>query len=107
MSFLEEEDLDVPDILEDIIELLLSGLRDTVCRGLFSSYLDASAYILSSLSTEVALSFLVVFPDYFLTGQVSFFELLLMYTPLLIYYSCRTLLCDGLLQKVLAALLHV
>ncbi|XP_057805540.1 tubulin-folding cofactor D [Salvia miltiorrhiza] len=29
MSCLEEEDLDVPDILEDIIELLLSGLRDT------------------------------------------------------------------------------
>ncbi|KAH6812160.1 ARM repeat superfamily protein [Perilla frutescens var. frutescens] len=26
---LEEEDMDVPDILEDIIELLLSGLRDT------------------------------------------------------------------------------
>ncbi|KAL1546475.1 tubulin-folding cofactor D-like [Salvia divinorum] len=25
----EEEDLDVPDVLEDIIELLLSGLRDT------------------------------------------------------------------------------
>lgn len=30
MSCPEEEDLDVPDILEDIIELLLSGLRDTV-----------------------------------------------------------------------------
>ncbi|XP_047981355.1 tubulin-folding cofactor D isoform X1 [Salvia hispanica] len=29
MSCLEEEDLDVPDVLEDIIELLLSGLRDT------------------------------------------------------------------------------
>lgn len=26
---LEEEDMDVPDVLEDIIELLLSGLRDT------------------------------------------------------------------------------
>ncbi|KAG6437798.1 hypothetical protein SASPL_102728 [Salvia splendens] len=29
MNCLEEEDLDVPDVLEDIIELLLSGLRDT------------------------------------------------------------------------------
>ncbi|GFP94995.1 tubulin-folding cofactor d [Phtheirospermum japonicum] len=28
-SCLEEEDMDVPDIIEDIIELLLSGLRDT------------------------------------------------------------------------------
>lgn len=30
-SCLEEEQMDVPEILEDIIELLLSGLRDTVC----------------------------------------------------------------------------
>ncbi|KAL3615585.1 hypothetical protein CASFOL_041246 [Castilleja foliolosa] len=28
-SCLEEEDIDVPDVVEDIIELLLSGLRDT------------------------------------------------------------------------------
>lgn len=27
----EDEDMDVPDILEEIIEMLLSGLRDTVC----------------------------------------------------------------------------
>lgn len=27
----EEDDMDVPDIVEEIIELLLSGLRDTVC----------------------------------------------------------------------------
>lgn len=27
----EEEDIDVPDLVEEIIELLLSGLRDTVC----------------------------------------------------------------------------
>lgn len=26
----EDEDIDVPDILEEIIEILLSGLRDTV-----------------------------------------------------------------------------
>lgn len=28
-SFIEEEDMDVPDIIEEIIELLLSGLKDT------------------------------------------------------------------------------
>lgn len=27
----EDEDMDIPEILEDIIEILLSGLRDTVC----------------------------------------------------------------------------
>lgn len=27
----EDEDMDVPEILEEIIEMLLSGLRDTVC----------------------------------------------------------------------------
>lgn len=27
----QDEDLDVPDIVEEIIEMLLSGLRDTVC----------------------------------------------------------------------------
>lgn len=31
-KYLEEEDMDVPDIIEDIIELLHSGLRDTVCQ---------------------------------------------------------------------------
>ncbi|KAF3657519.1 hypothetical protein FXO37_14888 [Capsicum annuum] len=36
----EEEDLDLPDIVEDIIELLLSGLRDTVClKGELPSYM--------------------------------------------------------------------
>lgn len=30
----EDEDMEIPDNLEDIIEILLSGLRDTVCiRG--------------------------------------------------------------------------
>lgn len=29
-ELLEEEGMDVPEILEEIIELLLSGLRDTV-----------------------------------------------------------------------------
>lgn len=28
---LQEEDMDVPETVEDIMELLLSGLRDTVC----------------------------------------------------------------------------
>lgn len=27
----EDEDMDIPEILEEIIEILLSGLRDTVC----------------------------------------------------------------------------
>lgn len=27
----EEEDMEVPEIVEEIIEFLLSGLRDTVC----------------------------------------------------------------------------
>lgn len=27
----EDEDMDVPEILEEIIEMLLSGLKDTVC----------------------------------------------------------------------------
>lgn len=52
MSCHDEEDLDIPDILEDIIELLLSGLRDTVCRGFLSADLGALSYILSSFPTE-------------------------------------------------------
>lgn len=28
---LQDEDMDVPEIIEEIIEVLLSGLRDTVC----------------------------------------------------------------------------
>lgn len=32
-SFLQdEEDMDVPDIVEEIIEMLLTGLKDTVCK---------------------------------------------------------------------------
>lgn len=27
----QEEDMEIPEIVEEIIELLLSGLRDTVC----------------------------------------------------------------------------
>lgn len=27
----QEEDMEVPEIVEEIIELLLSGLKDTVC----------------------------------------------------------------------------
>lgn len=27
----EEEDMDIPEFIEEIIELLLSGLRDSVC----------------------------------------------------------------------------
>lgn len=28
---LQEEEMDVPDAIEEIIELLLTGLKDTVC----------------------------------------------------------------------------
>jgi hypothetical protein len=28
---MQDEDMDVPDIVEEMIEMLLSGLRDTVC----------------------------------------------------------------------------
>lgn len=28
----DEEDMDVPDIIEEIIEMLLTGLKDTVCK---------------------------------------------------------------------------
>lgn len=28
---IQDEDMDVPDVVEEIIEMLLSGLRDTVC----------------------------------------------------------------------------
>lgn len=30
---LQEEDMDVPETVEEIMELLLSGLRDTVCMN--------------------------------------------------------------------------
>lgn len=30
-SCLEDEEMDVPEIVEEIIEMLLTGLRDTVC----------------------------------------------------------------------------
>lgn len=31
MSSEEDEDMDVPELVEDIIEVLLTGLKDTVC----------------------------------------------------------------------------
>lgn len=31
----EEEDMDVPEIVEEIIDLLLTGLRDSVCDAIF------------------------------------------------------------------------
>lgn len=37
--------MDVPDIIEDIIELMLSGLRDTVCIELMFTGLNTSNYI--------------------------------------------------------------
>lgn len=30
-SCVEDEEMDVPEIVEEIIEMLLTGLRDTVC----------------------------------------------------------------------------
>ena len=30
-DYTQDEDMDVPDIVEEIIEMLLSGLKDTVC----------------------------------------------------------------------------
>lgn len=35
-SFPQNEEMDVPDIIEEIIELLLSGLKDTV--GLYNLF---------------------------------------------------------------------
>lgn len=29
---LEDEDMEVPEIIEEIIEMLLTGLKDTVCQ---------------------------------------------------------------------------
>lgn len=31
-SSLEDEDMEVPEIIEEIIEMLLTGLKDTVCQ---------------------------------------------------------------------------
>ena len=42
LSYAEDEDMDVPGVVEEIIEMLLTGLRDTVCpldRNLLKSFI--------------------------------------------------------------------
>ncbi|XP_008812353.2 tubulin-folding cofactor D isoform X2 [Phoenix dactylifera] len=61
---LEEEDMDVPEIVEEIIELLLSGLRDwdTVVRWSAAKGIGRiTARLTSSLSEEVLSSILELF----------------------------------------------
>ncbi|CAA0813577.1 Tubulin-folding cofactor D [Striga hermonthica] len=63
-SCLQEEDMDVPDIIEDIIELLLSGLRDadTVVRWSAAKGLGRiTSRLTYSLSDEVLSSVLELF----------------------------------------------
>ncbi|GER46456.1 tubulin-folding cofactor D, partial [Striga asiatica] len=63
-SCLQEEDMDIPDILEDIIELLLSGLRDadTVVRWSAAKGLGRiTSRLTYSLSDEVLSSVLELF----------------------------------------------
>ncbi|KAL0339271.1 UNVERIFIED_CONTAM: Tubulin-folding cofactor D [Sesamum angustifolium] len=63
-SCFEEEDMDVPDIIEDIIELLLSGLRDTdtVVRWSAAKGIGrVTSRLTYSLSDEVLSSVLELF----------------------------------------------
>lgn len=63
-SCLEEEDLDVPEIVEEIIELLLSGLRDsdTVVRWSAAKGIGrVTARLTSALSEDVLSSILELF----------------------------------------------
>ncbi|KAL8555073.1 hypothetical protein ACS0TY_003029 [Phlomoides rotata] len=63
-SCLQEEDMDVPDIIEDIIELMLSGLRDTDTVVRWSSAKGigrVTSRLTYSLSDEVLSSILELF----------------------------------------------
>ncbi|KAG9452420.1 hypothetical protein H6P81_005324 [Aristolochia fimbriata] len=63
-KFLEEEDMDVPEIIEEIIELLLSGLRDTDTVVRWSAAKGVgriTARLTLSLADEVLSSILELF----------------------------------------------
>ncbi|XP_010413522.1 PREDICTED: tubulin-folding cofactor D-like [Camelina sativa] len=50
----EDEDMDVPEILEEIIEMLLSGLRDTVClKGHCGSLVCCKGYRSCNFTTNI------------------------------------------------------
>lgn len=44
----EDEDMDVPEIVEEVIEVLLSGLKDTVC--LKSKILSCELFFISCVN---------------------------------------------------------